>query len=88
MSSKLIQILHKNENKFCLRFYLTVNLKHFSFLDTSWLNEQYIVTLKNIFAHVSYNCTSIENRNSVKDYSNYGRMIKKNHENHKFISLG
>ena len=46
------------------------------------------VTLKNIFAHVFYNCKSIENRIFVKDCSNYARMLKKNHhENHKFVNL-
>ena len=29
------------------------------------------VTIKNIFAHVFYNYTSIEHRNSVEDCSNY-----------------
>ena len=45
------------------------------------------VTIKNNFAHVFYNYRSIENRNSVKDCSNYARMLKKNHKNHKFVSL-
>ena len=45
------------------------------------------VTIKNIFEHIFYNSASIENHNSVKDFSNYVRIIKKNHENHKFVRL-
>ena len=42
------------------------------------------VTHKNIFAHVSYKCTSRETV-TVTDSSNYVTMIK-NHANDKFVS--
>ena len=51
------------------------------------MNVHLFVSIKNIFAHFFYNCTSLENYNSVKDCSNYVRMIK-NHENHKFCKFG
>ena len=35
------------------------------------------VTIKNIFTGGFYYSTSIENRNAVKDCSNYAKMIKK-----------
>ena len=40
-----------------------------------------------MFEVVFYNSISIENRYFVKACSNYAKIIFKNHENHKFVSL-
>ena len=44
------------------------------------------VTINNISAHIFFGSTTIKNYNSVKDCSNYVRMINKD-ENYKFVSL-